>query len=741
MRLTLRTLLAYMDDTLEPSEARDLGRKVKESEFAQDLMERIRKVVRSRRLAAPSPQSRRVDANLVAEYLDNVLDAEELRRFEAACLKSDEELAEVAACHQILTLLGQPAHLDTGLKQRLYGLVSERIGVAPVEVPEGPSVGGFPGPGDEVPHLPLARFVVVGIVLLGLAVAIWKWGEWMSAQPAATASRTAVEEKGPRAEGTGLGEAQGDQEAERVEQKDVASGAEEAATEGGKPAASIPKEAEEAPKGAERTEPAAEPEGGESGREASTATKTGGTGGVSEPAVPAAEAEERTSRGVSERPASEAAEQVFGVLAASTGPVALLDPESRNWVVPQLPARVQPLQGVANLVGVRSRLDFGNWSVTLVDRTGVGLSPDLANEMNGPVLYVHFGRVVMKPVRTPGKLRVVCATGHALDLRFTSTDTVVAIQAEPVYRKGLTEYEVQIIAVRGTVEVEVLAPQPMGAGEGEKEAEGTKEGEAEPAAPGAAKEGQAGQGGATGLRVRYESVQTIRLDESKDLLLALGTQKWQLRDRLQLPDWVTGTGRDPVRQREVEAFLKTLRGERRLIVRLLELVHSKDTRPALKELALETLVALGRVSVPIEILRTAGNELLWQTAVRAIRWYLGLGAEEAMVVYDALKASFATEGEEGVARQLTEAAMLLLAGVPRESVREEGVREFLVAMLAPEMDLALRRLAFVNVLELTGSDFGYNPEAPSERAINAVRRGLERLAHRVGREGRNPRIP
>ena len=38
-RLTLRTLLAYIDDTLEPAEARSLGRKVAESEEARRLIE------------------------------------------------------------------------------------------------------------------------------------------------------------------------------------------------------------------------------------------------------------------------------------------------------------------------------------------------------------------------------------------------------------------------------------------------------------------------------------------------------------------------------------------------------------------------------------------------------------------------------------------------------------------------------------------------------------------------------
>ena len=60
MRLTLRTLLAYIDDTLDAPTARDIGQKVEESDYAQDLIERIRRVIRTRRLSAPRPLSETV---------------------------------------------------------------------------------------------------------------------------------------------------------------------------------------------------------------------------------------------------------------------------------------------------------------------------------------------------------------------------------------------------------------------------------------------------------------------------------------------------------------------------------------------------------------------------------------------------------------------------------------------------------------------------------------------------------
>lgn len=126
MRLTLRTLLAYLDDTLEPSQAKLIGQKVAESDTAQELIARIKQVTRRRRLTTPPPPGpgNKVDANDIAEYLDNTLSPEQLAEVEQVCLASDVHLAEMAACHQILTLvLGEPALVPPTAKQRMYGLV------------------------------------------------------------------------------------------------------------------------------------------------------------------------------------------------------------------------------------------------------------------------------------------------------------------------------------------------------------------------------------------------------------------------------------------------------------------------------------------------------------------------------------------------------------------------------------------------------------------------------------------
>jgi hypothetical protein len=122
MRLTLRTLLAYLDDRLPPANAREIGQKITNSPFTTDLVERIRDVKRRRRLADPGNAQPMIEPNLIAEYLDDQLTPDLVARVEREILASDAMLAEVAATHEILGLLRDPVTVEPRLRDRLYGL-------------------------------------------------------------------------------------------------------------------------------------------------------------------------------------------------------------------------------------------------------------------------------------------------------------------------------------------------------------------------------------------------------------------------------------------------------------------------------------------------------------------------------------------------------------------------------------------------------------------------------------------
>ncbi|MFV0443286.1 MAG: hypothetical protein ACK5Q5_06925 [Planctomycetaceae bacterium] len=183
MRLTLRSLLGYLDDILEPQQTKELGEKISESSFAAGMVAKIRDVVRRRRITAPEvmgPGSD-PDPNVVAEYLDNTLAPDKVEDLERLCLESDVHLAEVASSHQILTMvLGEPVDVPQATRERMYALGSVQDGTAaPRPAPAAAALMPSPQPKVEVPEylssgvswrqvIPAAAALLVLGVWLGL---------------------------------------------------------------------------------------------------------------------------------------------------------------------------------------------------------------------------------------------------------------------------------------------------------------------------------------------------------------------------------------------------------------------------------------------------------------------------------------------------------------------------------------------------------------------------------------------
>jgi hypothetical protein len=209
--LTLRTLLAYLDDTLEPGEIKTIGQKVAESDAAQELIARIKQVTRRRRLTTPptsGPGSKLFDPNTIAEYLDNELSGEQIAEVEKVCLESDVHLAEIAACHQILTLvLGEPALVPPTAKERMYGLVKGREAIPFRKAPTHSTTSGSHLDDGEDALMPFGRLgtgwtvwagALIGLCLLAVLVgALWSTVRVPATHVAANSGKNSPAELAP----------------------------------------------------------------------------------------------------------------------------------------------------------------------------------------------------------------------------------------------------------------------------------------------------------------------------------------------------------------------------------------------------------------------------------------------------------------------------------------------------------------------------------------------------------------
>jgi len=186
MRLTVRTLLAWIDETLGADDQAALGEKVAASGVAPRLVERITTVVAHPAVTAPAPVGRGLadDPNTAAEFLDNALDPERLEAFERVCVESDAHLADVAASHRILAEIARDAAvvepLDGPRRRALLERARARVVTAARSTagPRQPAGGGPVTPADAPRRrAPLLSWLsaAAAVALLAVLGGVFVW--------------------------------------------------------------------------------------------------------------------------------------------------------------------------------------------------------------------------------------------------------------------------------------------------------------------------------------------------------------------------------------------------------------------------------------------------------------------------------------------------------------------------------------------------------------------------------------
>jgi len=385
MRLTLRTLLAWLDDTLKPTQVREIGVQVAGSRFAQELSDRIHRVTRQRRLSAPSSSgSEATDPNVVASYLDNELDPEAVAEYEKKCLTSDVNLAEVASVHQILSLLGQKVKVPAAARSRMYQLVKGREAIRPKkpqarrsEALEPVTKPIQPWVLPEAPRRSwIQRFVpgVVCLLLIGLS-SVSAWWSLTSPPPEAfwalPIPPLLVKDK------SGLPPARGGK------------------PEPGTPLAPDSVQAAPAEKIADgAADVARQPKSADSGAQPSKPEVDGRKG---------AQASDSTSKSKGAGPLPVAPAGSVGLAAAPDGILLRYNPDQRMWERLKGSTPLAPSNRLLCLAPFRATVTLGKVQIVLVGESEIRILPQSTGA--APALELMQGRLLL-PQQPPGSLRL-----------------------------------------------------------------------------------------------------------------------------------------------------------------------------------------------------------------------------------------------------------------------------------------------------------------------------------------------
>lgn len=717
MRLTLRTLVAYLDGILEPGDAEDLGKKIEESEYAAGLVHRIRDVMRRLRLGAPSLTDRGpgLDPNTVAEYLDNTLASERVTDFEKVCLDSDIHLAEVASSHQILALvLGEPAEVDPASRQRMY-LLKETEGKAkPPPTPAAQSThamsgaktpprldlepsdvaaaGRKPRPKPTVPEylrepqkksswwaavaavLLAACFTVVVLMAFGQLESGTPMGNFLVRLGVISAPRevTAKEWSGVGDQERGLGtsvpsEAPDGPATKEPAEEPAQSPAEDVRTETKGPVPSAPPEQpapEKSPDGpAEAPSPVA-PE---------STPKTPADPAVVPDKAPGAEVEKQPEiPPVVEQP--QLPPEPLGRLMSSEQ-VLLSDGVGAGWTRVAANQMLIPQQVlVPPTYRAKIALTMGV-TLEILGGSHVELLGSSARELPG--LRVLYGRVVLMPLGKVGSRMRLAFGDRTGTIAFTDAETVVALD---VHRFRVTGTNPENGSARVVADLYVTT------------------------------------GGITWQEsVEGAGGQPLRLAPRQRLSFDSHLTSAPI-DAKELPPWIESSPIGALDRRASVAIAEALPTDRLARVSLMELAVSRPQKEV-KWLALRCLGYIWQFDDVVVALDDSASKLVWSDYIEELRAAVGRDAATAAAVRMALEKQYP---------QRAAALYRMLWGYSDKDLRA-GDDAALVRALDDDL-LAMRALSYWNLRDITGQGAAYQPEQTAARRQQSVRRWRQRLA-------------
>lgn len=728
MRLTIRTLLGYMDDILDPQDAEEIGRRIEESEVATTLYHRIRDVTRRLSLKAPDLNEDGgdgMDPNTVAEYLDNVLPDDRVPDFEKVCLDSDMHLAEVAACHQILAVaLGEAAEIDPASREHMYLLPQVAADLENMDRPRKDPLGlnldeaespitnipRRPSPivpdylrekPRRIPMVPIVMGTIVVVCLLLVVLAITGVLAPLGINPtgeevAKNDGQTTLQQGEETPTAPSPMENQPEENVPSGEAPDIVTPSTEAFPSGQQEELPLIEDATSdvspisPPNGLETPSTEENPPSTEEPSttnipgvigEVNPATPTPGEGLAptpvpENPTNPAdlAGQESGSSEGTETPSGTQEEHTLIGRFVSENQALVQLDPADQSWrVVPQQGVLVSPTPLVAlptfrPIIATASGL-----SVQLLSETQVTMQPTKIDAM--PVLKLQQGRIVLRSLGKPD-LRLLLTAGSKTGIvTLVNPDSAAAVELISRREPGLdpievpTKVEIRLFVISGTVLWE--------------------------------------EGGA-------DQSEPLKVDASEYVTFSPEATTPKLEVLAEGPDWIKGTPVSKLDQSASEEILKSFATNPIASLALREQLDHRHRE--VSRLALKSLTQLGELETAVASLDDASRKLTWDLTIQQLFDLASQSPEMAKQVHQAF------EREYGDAAQ--DLWRMLWGYTPQQLVNDGAIQ--LVEYLDHDR-LVFRVMSFYNLKMLTGKTLYYEPDETPIRRNTPLQRWQSEL--------------